>query len=95
MSIPMGETVSRRRRLEGLAQQNDMTLHLDYVGRGMYNRKCIGVSGTFSQFYNFVLDLAWENPEDFHMEEAPRSDNLGHDTIWYWPSATVEKLEGE
>ena len=77
--------------LREMAENVEVTLHLDYSGRGMYGRECIGVSGTETQLWHFALTLGLEMMEIF--EDPPHRDNLGFDTIWYWPAITVSTME--
>lgn len=77
--------------LREIVENVECTLHVDYSGRGMFGKECIGVSGSEQQLWGFALAIGLEMAEIF--EDPPHRDSLGYDTIWYWPSITVAALE--
>lgn len=88
----IGQQYSDLEKVQAIAERHELSLDADYSGRGMYGKRCVGVSGDWGQFYQFILDLSWESPEDFGMEEAPRQESMGHGSIWYWPRVSKEDL---
>mgnify|MGYP003553650138 FL=1 len=83
---------------------SSVTLHTDYSGRGMYGRKCFGVSGRGSsttilmQLMSTLLSQAELTLVSFIEELAHyeiNSDNLGYDTLIYWPDVEWPDLDEE
>lgn len=76
--------------------QGDFDLREDYTGRGMWGADtCPGLTGSLVDLLRFWAGLsywAWEN-EDFDLAHelagAVQSDNMGHETIYYFPGWTV------
>lgn len=60
-----------------------------YSGRAMYGDRCLGVEfpgNGYGGFGEFILTLA-ENEERLAetLAHSPKADNMGMDTILYWP----------
>jgi hypothetical protein len=81
--------------LRDLADNYELKFQDDYSGRGMYGKECIGVVGTWSDMYQFLLALGEDEDirDLFALEGAPRSDNMGLDTVWYWPGLSADAFE--
>jgi hypothetical protein len=73
----------------------------DYSGRGMYGRKCIGIShkDTTAEVITRLAAYLLESVNDDAIENAAailrslkdaRQDNLGLGTITYWPNIEAE-----
>ena len=84
-------------------EEEGVSSYVDYSGRGMYGRKCIGIVGSAKDLMRFTLILIEQQKivesDDSYVEimsetdtrtihedwlEA-RWDNMGSDTIFYWP----------
>lgn len=90
--------------LQTILEDADLNVR-SYSGRGMYGRKCLGVScdsESYKDMMEAILDGVaqaasqdnWSVVDD--VKEAMRNlqqDNLGMGTIVYWPR--VEYAEGE
>lgn len=83
---------------------SSVTLHRNYSGRGMFGRKCFGVSGRGSsasvlmQLITTLLSQSELTLVSFVGELAQyeiSSDNLGHDTIIYWTDVEWPDLDEE
>jgi len=75
---------------EQIATQTSTTLRLNYSGRNMHGRSCIGFVGQASAFKLgvafaevFTADFAYDIGE-------PITDSMGYDTITYFPGLSVE-----
>lgn len=78
----------------------------DYSGRGMYGDTCLGYVG--SEPHLFIFDLAkllverdsGESDADEIRDKMERlglgrTDSMGYETIYYFPSITVESADDE
>ena len=59
-----------------------------YSGRGMYGKSCLGVY--IQRDVGSVWTLAQELGQQDCIVDQPRSDNIGEDTIVYWPDEPWE-----
>jgi len=81
-------------RLVELAEAEGIDVRTDYSGRAMYGRNCVGVVGVPHDMLRFVLAVVpGLDPDDTehtfaYAEEwlAMAMDNMGYDTIFYWPN---------
>lgn len=55
----------------------------DYSGRAMYGQTCFALVGDMETLAWFYRDLPIETFQ--LLVGGGRSDNLGLDTVWYWP----------
>ena len=71
----------------------------DYSGRGMFGKSCVGVVvSSMGDFVSGVVNLVQDVAEDSDhplAEMVPQlkrmsTDNMGYDTIVYWPGVMVE-----
>lgn len=64
----------------------------DYSGRAMYGKECVGFTGNSGDLVKFVAGLTDKFGLDEVMDNwaSPRSDNMGYDTIWYWPDIQLD-----
>jgi hypothetical protein len=80
----------------------DENIRDDYSGRAMYGRECFGIVGNESDLVTFIKGVAvaayqagQENDDDNPVIELAdelenvRSDSMGMDAIYYWPSVQV------
>ena len=83
---------------------SSVTLHATYSGRGMFGRKCFGISGRGSsafvlmQLMQTLLSQSELTLVAFVEDLSPHqisSDNLGLDTIIYWPDVEWPDLDEE
>lgn len=86
--------------LEEFADGMDVTFYADYSGRGMYGDTCIGfVTGELNRFLlEFGAFFNESNSLSFDIgpfAERIRTDNMGYDTIVYFPGITAPALEDE
>lgn len=79
-------------------EDEDVTVHIKYSGRGMYGKQCIAVSGTGADLMRFALRVL-PAIEAVTTDEASSTtwslldsewgnmnwDNFGSDMIFYWP----------
>jgi hypothetical protein len=83
-----------REQLEDL-QSEGFDLRDDYSGRFMYGENCLGLTGDFSDLMRFTLRITDpENEWRVSNNEwllSVRSDSMGRDMIFYWPTVSVEK----
>lgn len=83
-----------------------LSVRTKYSGRYMYGRNCLGVVGQVGDLLRFVLEIvpALKSEYDGNYGDQPsvtyhdewfdvRSDNMGMDTIFYWPEIEVVKDE--
>lgn len=64
-----------------------MSIHPDYSGRGMYGASCLGVSVERIEGFELGVALGQSNldVDDWDC----RSDSLGLGTIYYWPNVKI------
>jgi hypothetical protein len=89
----------KRETFETIAAGADIEdYRTDYSGRGMYGKQCVGIVGDMADFMDFVTTLAawYFEDEDEEAEEfwyrinSVQIDNMGRDSIFYWPSIQAE-----
>lgn len=75
--------------------EDDFDLTATYSGRGMFGDQCIGLTGTAGDLMRFVVALIELDEALIADELADRvlSDNMGTETIFYFPGVTVEEDE--
>lgn len=73
----------------------------DYSGRGMFGRTCFGIVGDPGDLIRFVLrtqdveeDTPWWKTDRSWITHV-RTDSMGHDMIYYWPTVSVEKEDND
>lgn len=91
--------------LERVASEDaDVGLRLRYESRGAYGRTCLAVVGDLTRLVRFVLELT-EEVSNGLPDEAERlgvlvdamrdsrvaADQLGRDTVYYWPGVELEE----
>lgn len=71
------------------------SLYWTYSGRGMYSKVCFGIVGSLPDYSQFLVQLALQGDGDLALELADRvvTDNLGRDTIFYFPGFLAENEE--
>lgn len=89
-------------QLQQAADQNDWDVRMNYSGRGMFGRTCLGVVvSSTNSLYQFYYDLGQasieydDEPGDFAdpaIPLDPRTDNMGHAMIVYWPEVATEEV---
>lgn len=78
-----------------------------YSGRGMFGRKCLGITGSISDLVSFTTEAvrqdeyneasADESPEAQALHgfvryiEDVSTDSMGLDSIFYWPDVEVSE----
>ncbi len=74
------------------ADIDEGAIYLDYSGRAMYGRTCPGFTGDLGTFAGFMAALGEINAQDtgwvadpHELGRAVRTDNMGYDTIYYFP----------
>lgn len=90
--------------LEHAAEQADVGLRRSYPGRGMHGRSCVAVTGNLTGLVRFVLTLTEEVANalpgegerlaaflDELRESRTLADQLGKDTVYYWPTVELEE----
>ena len=93
------------RLLEEYAEQfGEVSFYNDYSGRGMYGRKCVGLSGSLRDCMQVIAEVI----KDAHLCEQlnfndvvdtlldAQQDSMGRGVILYWPEITAleEPQEG-
>lgn len=75
-------------------QGDEDSIYTNYSGRYMYGATCFGVvlSGPVA-LARFMIELSQED-YDLALDLSQRMavDNMGHDTIYYFPGYTIEDL---
>lgn len=67
----------------------DSIIRPAYSGRGMYGETCFGIVGSDHDLLRFAISLTTEdNQAHFWLPEV-RSDQMGLNRIYYWPSVTL------
>lgn len=66
-------------------------VRMNYSGRFMYGRTCLGIVGDPSDLVLFVQHVVPGIPEleDVDLSSDLRSDNMGLKMIYYWPDIRV------
>ncbi|MFJ5532483.1 hypothetical protein [Streptomyces sp. NPDC093261] len=76
------------------AELDEDALYEGYSGRGMFGEKCFGIVGNMTTFARFIVGIAAQDYEGAEMAQlladAVSSDNMGYDSIYYFPSYTIE-----
>lgn len=76
---------------EAIADRLEVDVRTDYSGRGMYGRTCFGFVGGPRDLVKFLLELSDlldefdEVDGDLEAWYDMSQDNMGYDTIYYWP----------
>lgn len=72
----------------------EITPRWDYSGRGMFGDQCFGIVGSTRDLARFLLRVVpvLEDEEDVPTDiwEDVRQDNMGLQTIFYWPGISAE-----
>lgn len=90
------ETIEEAALDAGLEPESD--IYRAYSGRFMYGRSCLGVVGTINQYTEFLLAMERSDCGDEYtnkMAENVTTDNMGRQTIFYFPGITVLEDEDE
>lgn len=77
-------------------------LRLDYSGRGMFGRRCVGYTGDnpIRAAFELATVIAAEGDGEPTIDDVrgalenlgtPCSDAMGLGTIWYWPSVAADE----
>lgn len=70
---------------------DDVRVYPNYSGRNMYGKECFGiVTNNVTNLCKFFLYL--DSDDNFigeDLADAVREDNLGYDTIYYFPGFTL------
>lgn len=78
------------------AEDAELGVFRTYSGRGMYGKECIGMVLSDNDAFKVAMALGdWirEADLDYDLADAfknPHIDSMGYDTIYYWPSLSVE-----
>jgi hypothetical protein len=79
-----------------IAEDWDLEIHAAYSGRFMYGKTCFGVVGSITDLLGFIAALAIKLNDDNMADvmfdcivQDVRTDNMGYDTIFYFPSLSV------
>jgi hypothetical protein len=82
--------------------ENDMggelSIHRGYSGRGMYGRECFGivVNNQTTTIMFFMAVREYLGLEDaIYLADSMRTDNMGYDTIVYFPKWTAIDSDDE
>lgn len=70
----------------------DDVLQIDYSGRGMYGRQCVGLTCTLGeslQFVSAVTRKAEREGEPCNWLFSVQEDGMGLGSIYYWPGVQV------
>jgi hypothetical protein len=88
LTIDRGDIVNAARD----AGLDESAIKADYSGRGMMGQECFGITCDASQLLTFVAYYVRNYCEG---DEIPgwlaqvQSDNMGYDTIWYFPGVVL------
>lgn len=93
----MNLTSSELETIQQVAYDLDIRVYEDYSGRSMFGRTCLGlvVSDHIGQVVRFFVRLGYldENLQENLLDAQMRHDDLGMDTIVYFPDVAVERDE--
>jgi hypothetical protein len=65
-----------------------------YSGRAMYGEECFGVTGSLSEYSRFIANVGFNDIQlASDLAGAVRTDQLGHDNIYYFPNHNIQKVE--
>jgi hypothetical protein len=88
-----------------IAENISDDVRVDYSGRGMYGRTCVGFVGGVSDLVAFVVDVteeyAYQVERDGEVDPdlaliknhlyGVEVDSMGTDSIFYWPTIRTEE----
>jgi hypothetical protein len=77
------EKPTEREILEEVADELNAKFVFDYSGRGMNSKTCLGI--ICEEPYQICLELGKRG-----FNKTPRQDNMGRQTIIYWPSISLD-----
>ena len=95
----MGIIISKELFEDMAADAEVEETRLDYSGRGMDGRHCVGIVGTMTDLVNFVQTVTTRNVEERYEDNAIDSlaealsgvewDSMGYSMIYYWPNISI------
>jgi len=72
------------------------SLYREYSGRYMYGSHCFGITGHPSDFARFICQLTQRNADlAWILSQAVTTDNMGRDTIFYFPGYQLGKEDSD
>jgi hypothetical protein len=77
--------------LEDCAGNAGAGFRRDYSGRGMYGETCIGVTGSTRELVGFIMLVCDEDRELADQLVRLSVDDMGIDSIWYFPHLQAPK----
>jgi hypothetical protein len=78
--------------LEAIAEQVNGDVRANYSGRGMYGDTCVGITHANQDALLGVVIGAMVDPElALWMGHNARTDDMGLNTITYWPGLTLNE----
>lgn len=87
------------------ANDLDVDVRANYSGRGMYGRKCVGITGGSSDLNSVLAEVAYNlaplTSEGYDGNQRLREDletlfnysqdSMGLDRIFYWPALSLQE----
>lgn len=97
--MPYTLTTEELDALQDACDDEGIDLRTEYSGRAMYGATCIGIVADGIGSILRVIGILREDSRAFDLYEAlsvgnPRTDSMGMQTIFYWPSIRVAQPEG-
>ncbi len=96
------QTTTLQQRLKDAVENmggdaDEVSFYNGYSGRGMYGRKCVGITGSMGDCLSVLGELIKEAKEEAGFDDMVdtllgfRQDSMGRDVILYWPE--LEDIE--
>lgn len=74
------------------ADIEESSIHWGYSGRGMYGKKCFGISGSMQDYSKFLCQLTQVDPDlAWELSQAVATDSLGLNEIFYFPGFSLKE----
>jgi hypothetical protein len=73
-----------REDFEALCEEYNVTAYLEYSGRGMFDKTCVGAYGSVDDLAALAMALDTLTDGDYAPWRSVSQDSLGRNTIWYW-----------
>lgn len=86
-----------RELIEEFCNEQDLNFRDDYSGRGMYGRKCVGITcysplATLADLFAYIVDSDDEicGGEVLETLGKPKMDSMGMEKILYFPNVETD-----
>ena len=94
MNIELNANEGLGKIIVDAARDNGFELYFNYSGRGMFGKKCFGITGNLSDIGSFFIDacMSCSEEEIYDLSDCFTSvqwDSLGIDKIFYFPRLLI------